>query len=82
MTIADLKLKIFRQVDSLERSRLEELYGVLINYINGQKDIGDWEVLTEEQKQGIMNAIDEIDSGKGIPHQKVIAKMRKKFKDA
>ena len=82
MTIADLKLKIFRYVDSLERSRLEELYGVLINYLNGQKDIGDWEELTEEQKQGIMNAIDEIDSGKGITHQKVIAKMRKKFKDA
>ena len=82
MTIADLKLKIFRHVDSLERSRLEELYGVLINYLNGKKDIGDWEVLTEEQKQGIMNAIDEIDSGKGISHQKVIAKMRKKFKDA
>jgi len=29
-----------------------------------------------------MDAIDEIESGKGIPHQKVIAKMRKKFKDA
>ena len=82
MTIAELKLKIFRHVDSLEKNRLEEFYGVLINYLNGQKDIGDWEVLTEEQRKGIIDAIDEIESGKGIPHQKVIAKMRKKFKDA
>jgi len=82
MTNSDLKLKIFRQVDSLKKSRLEEFYGVLINYLNGQKNIEDWEVLTEEQKQGIIDAIDEIDSEKGIPHQKVIAKMRKKFKDA
>ncbi|MCX6234355.1 MAG: hypothetical protein NT175_06460 [Bacteroidetes bacterium] len=79
MTIADLKLKIFRQVDSLEKSRLEELYGVLLNYLNGQKDIGDWEKLTEEQRQGILDAIDEIDAGKGVPHEKVIAKMRKKY---
>lgn len=30
MTVAELKLKIFRQVDSLEESRLEELYGVFL----------------------------------------------------
>jgi hypothetical protein len=79
MTIAELKLKIFRQIDSLEKNRLEELYGVLKNFINGKKDIDDWDMLTEEQKEGIMNAIDEIDSGKGIPHQKVMAKIRKNY---
>jgi hypothetical protein len=82
MTTSDLKLKIFRQIDSLEKSRLEELYGVFANFINGKKDIGDWDKLTEEQKQGIINAIGEIDSGKGIPHEKVMAKMRKKFSHA
>ena len=82
MTISDLKLKIFRQVDSLEKNRLEELYGVLLNYINGKKDIDDWEKLTEEQKQGIIDAIEEIDSGKGIPHQKVMAEIRKKYSNA
>ena len=79
MTAAELKLKIFRQIDSLEKNRLEELYGVLKNFINGKKDIGDWEKLTEEQKQGIIDAIDEIDSGKGIPHEKVMAKIRKNY---
>jgi hypothetical protein len=39
MTVSDLKLKLFRQIDTLEKSKLEEIYGVLINYINGQKDI-------------------------------------------
>jgi hypothetical protein len=82
MTTSDLKLKIFRQIDSMEKSRLEELYGVLANFINGKKDIGDWDKMTEEQKQGIINAIGEIDSGNGIPHEKVMAKMRKKFSHA
>ena len=79
MTVSDLKLKIFRQIDSLEKNRLEELYGILINYLNGQKDISDWDKLTEEQKHGIFDAIEEIDLGKGIPNEKVMAKIRKKY---
>jgi hypothetical protein len=82
MTVADLKLKIFRKVDSLEKSRLEEFYGVLLNFLNSQKDIGDWDKLTEEQRQGIFDAIDQIDAGKGILHEKVMVKMRKKYTHA
>ena len=78
MTVSDLKLKIFRQIDSLEKNRLEEFYGVLVNFINEKRDIEDWEQLTEEQKQGILDAIEELESGKGIPHEKVMENMRMK----
>ncbi len=81
MTISELKLKIFRQVDSLEKSRLEEFYGLLLNYINGKRDISDWDKLTSAQKKGLMDAIDELDSGKGISHKTVISKLRKKYND-
>ena len=79
MTTADLKLRIFRQIDALEKSKLEELYGVLINYINGQKDISDWDKLSENQKHGIFDAIDEIEAGKGIQNKIVLDKFRKKY---
>ena len=82
MTTSDLKLKIFRQIDSLDKSRLEELYGILLNYLNQQRDVDDWNALTKEQKQGILDAIDDIDSGKGVPHVKVMAKIRKKYSNA
>ena len=78
MTVSDLKLKIFRQIDSLEKNRLEEFYGLLLNYINSKKDLSDWERLTLAQKQGLMDAIDQLDSGKGISHNDVIDKFRKK----
>jgi len=81
-TVSDLKLKIFRQIDSLESNRLEELYGVLLNFINEKKDIADWERLTEEQKQGIIDAIEEINLGKGIPNEKVMSEIRKKYSHA
>ena len=79
MTVSDLKLKIFRQIDSLEKNRLEEFYGLLLNYINGKKDISDWDKLTLAQKQGLMDAIDQLDSGKGISNSDVIDKLRKKY---
>jgi hypothetical protein len=82
MTVSDLKLKIFRQIDSLEKNRLEEFYGVLINYINEKKDISDWDRLTVGQKQGIFDAIEEIESGKGIPNEKVMSKIRRKYSHA
>lgn len=79
MTVSDLKLKLFRQIDSLEKNKLEEIYGVLTNYINGQKDISEWAKLSENQKHGIIDAIDEIDAGKGIMNDVVTEKFRKKY---
>jgi hypothetical protein len=82
MTVSDLKLKIFRQIDSLEKSRLEEFYGLLLNYVNGKKDVSDWDKLSNAQKQGILDAIEEVDSEKGIAHKVVIDKFRKKYFNA
>ena len=82
MTVSDLKLKIFRQIDSLEKSRLEEFYGLLLNYVNGKKDVSDWEKLSDAQKSGILDAIDEIDSQKGLTHKVVIDKFRKRYLNA
>ena len=82
MSVSDLKLRIFRQIDSLEKSKLEEFYGILMNYINGQKDISDWDKLSTSQKNGILEAKDEIESGKGIANSTVLTKFRKKYSNA
>jgi hypothetical protein len=79
MTVSDLKIKIFRHIDSLEKSKLEEFYRILLNYINEQKNESDWDNLTIDQKNGILEAIDEIESGKGIPNKTVLTKFRKKY---
>lgn len=82
MTVSDLKLKIFRQIDSLEKGRLEEIYGLLLNYLNSKKDITDWEKLSETQKKGLFDAIDEIESGKGKSNKAVLERFREKYSNA
>jgi hypothetical protein len=82
MEAAELKLKLFRQIDSLEKGKLQELYGLFNNFINSKKDISDWQDLTEEQQEGIFDAISELDEGKGTTNEKVIGKYRKKYSHA
>lgn len=79
MNAAELKLKIFRQIDALEKNSLQEFYGILLNYMNGQKQLSDWDKLSNVQKQGIFDAIDEINADKGIPHEELIMKYRNKY---
>jgi predicted transcriptional regulator len=38
--------------------------------------------LTDAQRQGIFDAMAEIDEGKGIAHEKVMTKVRKKYLNA
>jgi len=82
MTVSDLKLRLFRQIDALEKNKIEEFYGVLLNYINGQKDISDWNKLSDNQKDGIIEAVNQIENGKGIPGKVIVEKFRKKYSHA
>jgi len=82
MTVSELKLKLFRKIDTLDKSKLEEVYGVLTNYINGQKDISEWDKLSDNQRHGILNAIEEVENGNGIPNQVILNKFRKKYSHA
>ena len=51
----------------------------MYNFISKKSELDDCEQLTEEHKLGILSAIEELESGKGIPHEKVMENMRKKF---
>jgi hypothetical protein len=82
MTTSELKLRLFRQIDGLERSKLEEVYGVVTNYLNGQKDVSDWDKLSENQRHGILKAVEEIANGNGIQNKVVLDKFRNKYSHA
>lgn len=79
MSSAELKLKLFRQIDNLDKSKVEELYGLFLNFINGKKNLTDWNNLREEEREGILNAVKQIDENTGIPHSKVISRAKKKY---
>jgi hypothetical protein len=81
MDTSELKLKILREIDSLDKSKLQELYGYVQNYVRGTKNISDWDTLSEAQQDGIRQAIDDLDKGVSVVHEDVISKYRKKYSD-
>jgi len=82
MSTEEIKLKIFRQVDSLDANKLKELYGVIQNYFNSKREEDEWIGVNMTEKQGIEDAMHELDAGKGIPDEQVMSRLRKKYTNA
>lgn len=79
MNAAEIKIDLFRKLDSLKGKRLEEAYGILLNYINGKTEIDEWQNLTIEQQSAIRHGVEQLDKGQGRNHKDVMADMRKRF---
>ena len=79
MNAAEIKLDLFRNLDSLKGSRLEEAYGMLLNYINGKSDIDEWKSLTPEQQEAIKLGVEQLERGEGRNHRDVISNARNKY---
>jgi len=69
---------LFREIDTLEKSKLEQLYGILLNFLNKDDDTEEWNSLSKTQKKGILDAIDEMDSSEGISNESLLDKYRNK----
>lgn len=82
MNSAEIKIDLFRKLDGLKGKDLKEAYGLLLNYINGNNEIDEWNNLTSEQKEAIMVGIRQLDNGEGRSHQEVMTDFRNRFLDA
>ncbi|MDP2088303.1 MAG: hypothetical protein Q8J84_02765 [Flavobacteriaceae bacterium] len=79
MSTAELKLKLFREIDTLEKSKLEQVYGLLLNFINKENDTEEWNSLSKAQQKGLIDAIEEMNISDGVDHKVVIEKYKKKY---
>jgi len=79
MSTAELKLKLFREIDTLEKSKLEQIYGLVHNFINKDNDTEEWNALTSTQQKGLIDAIEEMNSSEGIDHKIVMEKYKNKY---
>lgn len=77
MSTAELKLKLFREIDTLEKSKLEQVYGLFVNFINQENDTEEWNYLSENQQKGLIEAIEEMNSSDGIDHKTIMDNYKK-----
>jgi hypothetical protein len=79
MNSEKLKLKIFQKVDLLDNQKLEEIYGLISNHINGEIDLSDLNKLAKEEQLGLDEAIESINKGEFLSHENVITELRNKY---
>lgn len=79
MDASEIKIDLFRKLDTLRGQRLEEAYGLLLNFINGKSEIDDWQNLTSEQKDAIQLGIEQLNTGQGRDHKSVMTDVRKRY---
>ena len=78
MRTAEIKLKIIHQIDQLNPSQLKKVYALLHETLNRDIDISKWEELSKEQKDGLFDAIKQMDEGLGIASEDVLKKYKKR----
>lgn len=81
MSTDEIKIAIFREVDSLDSSKLKELYGLLQVFMNRQRTEAEWNNLSEAQKEGIEAALQQLNDGEAIYHTSVIGQAREKYEN-
>ena len=79
MSTAEIKLKLFREIELLDKFKLREVYGLLFNFLNKENDTEEWNALSLVQQTGLLNAIDELNSSEGTDHKTIMDKFRKKY---
>ncbi|MCW3808030.1 hypothetical protein [Plebeiibacterium marinum] len=79
MNAAEIKIDLFRKLDSLKGNRLEEAYGMLLNFINGKSELDDWQNLTQEQQEAIKYGIDQLNKGEGRSHSDLMTDIRNQY---
>ncbi|OFX60836.1 MAG: hypothetical protein A2066_20335 [Bacteroidetes bacterium GWB2_41_8] len=75
----ELKNSIYQKIDRLDNNELNEINGMILNYINKKDDLEEWNTLTEQQQAGIYQAIDSLEKGEGILHEDLMNKYRSKY---
>ena len=82
MSTAELRNHLFSLIDALPANKLTEAYDMLREQFKGSLPADDAEPiesLPEWQREGLQEAIDELDRGEGIPHDKVWAELKEKY---
>jgi|GEM_PF-408257 len=80
MTTAEIKTDLHEKIDHADTDQLKEIYGLLLNYFNGQYSPEDeWGSLPEHQKTRILKSLEQAEAGLGKSADEVIKNARHKY---
>lgn len=79
MATSEIKQKISQEIDALDKSTLEKVYQLLLNFLKKDNSTEHWNSISSMQQSGLLEAIEEINSSDGIDHKTIIEKFKNKY---
>jgi len=75
MNAAEIKLELFRKIDSLPNTDLEKIYNGLLALINSTSNYK----LPEDERKAIEDALEESEKGNTHSHEDVMFEAKQKY---
>ena|SRR5882672_5759797 len=79
MKTAEIKLDLHNKIDNVPNEELEDIYGLIMNYLNSKYDIEEFDLLPEYQKRAINKGFEQAESGMGTPLKEINKRLRNKY---
>lgn len=79
MSTTEIKKEIISKVESFNEKELEEFYGMMINFINGNTDHDIWNTLSDAEKQAIDEGIEDVKNGRTLSWDEVKSNIKNKY---
>ena len=79
MNSTQLKIDLKRKIDMLQKKQLDELEVIIEDLIQIKNKKNDWDTLSELEKNGILDAINDLKINGGIEQEKMIKNIRTKI---
>jgi len=80
MEEAALKIDLHDKIEHADSTQLRELYGLVTDYFSSQIVIGgEWDELSDYQREKIRKGLEEADAGLCVPAEEVTERVRKKY---
>lgn len=76
MTPSELKLDLFRKLDSLDNVKVRKLYGTLLNLFSENETYEEWESLSNQDQQKILDSEKQYFQSKYKKHSEVMSKIQ------
>jgi len=74
-----LKIDLHEKIDHADPNQVKELYGLIINYFNGNETVEEDYSLSESHKKILYKSLEQADAGLGTPLKEVNKRLRAKF---